>query len=353
MWSRGCAGLVATAIVSVLVGCGSDKKEEPSHSGGSLAGTKVTFATFGGEQDGDYKKVYTGPVEKQTGLKIVYDGPVDYSKVQAQVKAGKVDWDVVQADPWWVQAHCGTLAEPLRIADNEVLPQYAAGDCGVPADVASYNVMYDSKKFGADPPKGWADFFDKKKYPGKRAVWGAYAVNGMLEGALLADGVAPKDLYPLDLDRAFKKLDTIKDDITFYTTIAQAQEMMRSKQVALAVLTNVNGYYQARSGGDFVPVWNQPIVYWDAWFVPKGADLKAATPLLEQILKPDAQLGLTEIAPRAAAVKTAAPKLSGLLEKWSAAAPDRLSTAVFQDQSYYAESADVVTQRWTEWVAGG
>ncbi|SRR6266545_1368467 len=349
MWRITTLGLIIV-IAALSVGCGSESKNPPA--GGNLAGTRVTFTTFGGEQDADYKKVYTDPVATSTGLRIDYDSPTDYTKVQAQVESGNVDWDVVQADPWWVEAHCGTLAEPLDIDQTNVLPQYQAGKCGVPADVASYNVMYDSKKFGDDPPKSWGDFFDTKKYPGKRAVWGAYAVNGMLEGALVADGVRRDNLYPLDLDRAFAKLDTIRDNITFYSTIAQAQEMIRANSVALAVLTNVNGYYQARSGGDFVPVWNEPIVYWDAWFVPKGGSTDAAVPILKQILTPEAQLALTEIAPRAAAVKARAPSLTGKLEEWSAAAAGRLDTAVFQDQSYYAKNFELVTQRWTAWVAG-
>lgn len=356
---------IALALL-VIVGCGSSSDNQSTGSetstggastggaseGGKLAGQSLTFTTFGGDQDADYKQVYTGPVEEETGLTINYDSPTDYTKVQAQVESGNVDWDVVQADPWWVEAHCGTLAEPLHLDQSDVLPEYAAGECGVPADVASYNVMYDSEQFKSDPPKSWADFFNTKKYPGKRAVWGAYAVNGMIEGALLADGVKPDELYPLDLERAFEKLDTIRSDISFYTTVAQAQEMMRSGSVSMGVLTNVNGYFQAHEGGSFVPIWNEPIVYWDAWFVPKGGNVEAAMPVLEKILDPKAQLGLTEIAPRAAAVKAPAPKLSGQLAEWSAAEPGRLSSAVFQDQSYYAKNNELITQRWTEWVAG-
>ena len=55
----------------------------------------------------------------------------------------------------------------------------------------------------------WADLFDTAKIPGKRTFY-KWSAPGVLEIALLADGVAPDKLYPLDLDRAFKKLDTIK-----------------------------------------------------------------------------------------------------------------------------------------------
>ena len=114
------------------------------------------------------------------------------------------------ADPWWSIQYCGDLLEelPSAVDVSAVDPEYQVDDCGVAGDTFTFNVNYNSEEFSSDEPEGWADFFDTDAFPGKRAVWGSYVVNGVLEGALLADGVAPEDLYPLDLDRAFEKLDT-------------------------------------------------------------------------------------------------------------------------------------------------
>ena len=69
-------------------------------------------------------------------------------------------------------------------------------------------------------PATFADFFDADKFPGKRGAYN-WVMGGLLEMALIADGVALEDLYPLDTDRAYKKIDTIKDDIVWWDTGAQ------------------------------------------------------------------------------------------------------------------------------------
>ncbi len=59
-------------------------------------------------------------------------------------------------------------------------------------------------------------------------------VSPMMEIALLADGVAPDKLYPIDADRAFKKLDTIKKQSIFWTTNSQSQQLLVDGEVRWA-----------------------------------------------------------------------------------------------------------------------
>ncbi|MFX7784760.1 extracellular solute-binding protein, partial [Acinetobacter baumannii] len=57
-----------------------------------------------------------------------------------------------------------------------------------------------------------------------------------LEAALIADGVPMDQLYPLDLDRAFKKLDQIKSHISlWWTTGAQSVDVIASGEVDMGV----------------------------------------------------------------------------------------------------------------------
>ena len=87
----------------------------------------------------------------------------------------------------------------------------------------------------AECPKTWADLFDAEKFPGKRTFY-KWSAPGVIEAALLADGVAPDKLYPLDLDRAFKKLDTIKDDIIWWIGGAQSQQLLASAEAPFGQL---------------------------------------------------------------------------------------------------------------------
>ena len=73
---------------------------------------------------------------------------------------------------------------------DHYLPQ-AVSDCGVGAAIANLVLAWDRDKFPATPT--WADFWDVAKYPGKRGL--RKGVRGNLEIALIADGVAPADVY--------------------------------------------------------------------------------------------------------------------------------------------------------------
>ena len=99
----------------------------------------------------------------------------------------------------------------------------------------SYVIAYDAQKFASDPPKGMADFFDVAKYPGKRSLykWGA----GMWEAALLADGVAPEKLYPLDLKRAHDKIAAFKANVvSYWGGGAASQQVMLSGDASMALI---------------------------------------------------------------------------------------------------------------------
>src|ERR1700724_2135702 len=101
--------------------------------------------------------------------------------------------------------------------------------------------MYRTKMFKNNPPKTWADFFNTKKFPGKRGVFN-YVVGGGLEAASLADGATPSTLYPLNVNRAIAKLKTIKPDIVFYNSLGQSVEQLLAGNVAMSEVWNTRAY---------------------------------------------------------------------------------------------------------------
>jgi putative spermidine/putrescine transport system substrate-binding protein len=353
--------LVTTALAIcaalVLAACGGDDSDDggggdTGGGGTDLSGQTATFVTFDIGQEPQFRPAFLDPVEQDTGLKIAFDSPTDYAKLQAQVESGNVDWTVVQTDPWWTEAYCGDLIERVKVEVPNEPPAFDSGPCGTPADAFAFLPTYDSEAFTSDPPKDWADFFDTEKYPGKRAVWGSYAINGVLEGALLADGVPEDQLYPLDLERAFAKLDTIKDDIAFYDTLGQALSMMESGDVAMAAITNSQGYDQTGTGGTFEPMWDGALLSWDSYAVPKGANVEAAKAILESLADPERQATLAESGAFGAISGDSKPQLSDDQKKWNPTTDENVAQSIPMDQKYYAENSDEVIQRYTEWVSG-
>lgn len=182
------------------------------------AADSLNFVSWGGTTQDAQKEAWAVPFTKATDIKVVQDGPTDYGKLKAMVESGNVQWDVVDVEAdFALRAASEGLLEPLdfnQIKRDKIDPRFVS-DHGVGSFFFSFVLGYNEGKLGANKPVDWTALFDTKTYPGKRALY-KWPSPGVLELALLADGVAPDKLYPLDLDRAFKKLDTIKKDIVWW-----------------------------------------------------------------------------------------------------------------------------------------
>jgi hypothetical protein len=99
-------------------------------------------------------------------------------------------------------------------------------------------MAYDGDKLKTAPTT-WADFWDTKKIPGKRAMRKGARYN--LEFALMADGVKPADVYKVlatkdGADRAFKKLTELKPSIQWWEAGAQPPQFLVAGDVVMATL---------------------------------------------------------------------------------------------------------------------
>src|SRR5690606_23035977 len=116
-------------------------------------------------------------------------------------------------------------------------------------------LVYNKEKYKDNPPQGWQDFFDTEKFPGKRGIMD-YADQGALEIALIADGVDPKDVYPIDYERAFKKLNQIRKDTVFLTTGAEQQESLERGSIDMVLSWPGRAYEAAKNGAPRATQWN-------------------------------------------------------------------------------------------------
>ena len=112
------------------------------------------------------------------------------------------------------------------------------GKCGLPNNFVSGGLTYDLAVIPDDKaPKTWADFWDVKKYPGKRGL--LYRAEQTIEVALMADGVEPKDAMkvlaaPGGVERAFKKLAELKPHINWWKS---GDELMQNILTGDVVMT--------------------------------------------------------------------------------------------------------------------
>lgn len=324
--------------------------------GGASGGDEesLTFVSTGSPFQDYQQKAWQEPFTKKTGVKFRNDGPVDEAKLRTMVDAKKVTWDVVDTSGAAAAQYCGKYLEKLdfSVIDKSVFPEDTVGDCGVPAYFYSLIFVYDKKKYAKNPPTGIADFFDVKKYPGKRIVPPEIAV-GLLEAALLADGVERDALYPLDLDRAFDKVEPIKKSTTFATTYGQMQQMMIDEQVDMGLVLPARAYQAIKAGAPMEPVWDTTIVSWDDLVIPKGAPNK------EQAMKfiasasrekPSAELAkLASVQPINEDVEVDYDSIQQKLNPFS---PSHRDSVVRSNAEWWGKNFDQTTKRYTKWLAG-
>jgi putative spermidine/putrescine transport system substrate-binding protein len=366
------AGAATTiAAVLLLAACGSggaavssgvDLGSAPAQAGtvkaGALKGITLTFVSYGGiYQDGQMKAGVT-PFGVASGAKILQDGPTDNAKIKAQVTTNNVTWDVIDTTNIFAAQQCGKLFQPLdeTIVDTSKIPAGGITDkCSVPAMSYGLIVVYNTKKYGANPPKSWADFYDTKKFPGKRAIEGATGDidPGVIEGALLADGVLPTQMYPLDLNRALKKMSSIRKDLVFWATGAQSQQLIESGQVDMALVWSGRGYSAVKNGASFAPMWNQWMPEADVIVVPVGAkNPKAAFAMINYYLGATEQAKLTELTSYSPINVDSRPNLDALQQSFSTTTPERIADAFHLDNSWWAQNHDTVLSAYTSWLAG-
>ena len=257
------------------------------------AETEMVVVSWGGAYTKSQNEAYHKPYMKEhPEIKIINDDSAAEggAKLRAQAKAGKVTWDLLDLTPDTAIALCdeGLIMEidhdkMLSKAPDGTLPSADFGDsiispCFIPQIVYSTAFGYRTDKVGDAAPSTINDIFDIKKYPGKRGLQKVPFNN--FEWALLADGVAKADLYKVlgteeGVARAFKKLDTIKDNVVWWTKGAQPGQLLADGEVIMA--SAYNGRLFAAIEENKQPVgmmWDAQVFELDGWAVPTAAPNK-------------------------------------------------------------------------------
>ncbi|MES1926676.1 ABC transporter substrate-binding protein [Salinisphaera sp. T31B1] len=206
------------------------------------AADEITFVSQGGAYQDAQTKAILDPVAQALDITINQDSvPDPLPMIKTQGMTGRVVWDVVDTPPYnCIRAGAQDLVEKLdysRLPAAKDIPESTRTAYSVPYEKYSSVLAYNADKYGDNPPKSWADFWNVKKFPGRRALRN-YPV-ATLEAALLADGVPRDKLYPLDVDRAFAKLDEIKPHIaTWWTSGGQSAQLLHDGEVDMIMMWN-------------------------------------------------------------------------------------------------------------------
>lgn len=323
----------------------------------AFAGDELTVTAGGGSYQQVLRKVVFDPFSKQTGIKIT-EAEYDYglARIRAMVETKTVSWDVVYASESSVRQLCAEGAiETIDWKKLGLDPAKFEGlsytECGVPAGIGATVVVYNRDKL-PNGPKTVTDFFDLKKFPGKRGLY----KSPPLEWALIADGVPIKDVYKVlrtqdGVDRAFKKLDTIKSEIIWWAAGAQPPQLLADGQVVMTAAWHTRIYDAVKnSGKHFEIMWDAAILNGNSWVIPKGTPrLSSAYKFIAFAGSAQSQADVTNHTGSGPSNKDAIALIDRAV--LPSIPNDHLGDVLLSDSSFWNEKGDEIGQRFTAWLA--
>lgn len=363
------AVVATTAVVGLLAACSSAAPEDepaPESSTEPGAGEEVddsepvtiTFVAYGGAGQDAMIAAWQDPfTSEHPNVSFVNTSPPDVAQVKAQVESGQVTWDVLATAPYAAEQNCDVLFEPLDLdlsaVNEEDLVEGTVGECYIGNFANSTPLAYRTDAYPAgEGPTSIEDFFDVENFPGQRGIL-TNLQNGILEYALLADGVAPEGLYPLDVDRALAKLDQIRSVTTFAPNVGALQQAVASDQVDMFLLSDSRLVAQLAEGDQITVVWDVTVASINAFGIPKGAPNKAAAQrFVASVVQPEQVAMISKllgVAPVNLAADLDLDEYSAQLEVFG---PANTGTTVMQNIPWYAENFNEVTTKLTNWLAG-
>ena len=330
---------------------------------GTAQARDLTVTSFGGALQDGQRKAFFEPFQQQTGKKLAedsWDGGIGALRAKAE---GAPTWDVVQVEAEELVLGCDEgVIEPIdfsRIGGEEAFLPDAVHECGVGSIVWATVMAYDADRFQGEKPQTWADFFDTEKFPGKRAF--RRGPRQVLEFAMMADGVPPDQVYaelakPGGVDRAFAKLDGIKDDLVFWEAGAQPPQLLGSGEVVMT--TAYNGRITAANqtdGRNFAIAWPAGFIYQiDSWVIMSNSDKKdEAMDLLAFLTAPANQKLLPQYIPYGPTTRAAAAAVDPAVLPLTPTAPENLPHGIFFNRDYWVDNVEELNERFNNWAAQG
>jgi putative spermidine/putrescine transport system substrate-binding protein len=317
---------------------------------------EVRIATFGGTMQETQQRAYFEPFERISGIAVRAFPGSNPTKIKAMVETGNVEWDMAQLSR-------GSILNLQKHGDYFERIDYSLVDDGVGAGyrfeyglemlVWAQVMAYRTDAFGGAVPKGWADFWDTKKFPGDRAMIGTSGGSWPeIEFALMVAGVPSTTLYPLDIDKAFASYDKIKKAVVkWWDTGAVPIQLLTDREVAITTVWNGRMAALQAAGVPAAISWSQGLLKRDAWGIPKGAKnklnaMKFAAYSTMPIPQARVALGIPYGSVNSKSNDYLASERLAVLPS----APDIKSQLVNYDYDWWIENRDAVIDRFNKWL---
>jgi len=314
-------------------------------------GRGISVTCWGGAYESAIRQAFAEPFAKETGVPVTLVNNADLTRMKVQVDSGNVSWDVFDSiGPQIMAGARQGLWAPIdtSIVDTGKLMQKTGKD-----HVGTYSyaggIAFDPKKFpDGKHPTTFAELWDLKRFPGRRGLRSRASEN--LEMALLADGVPPDQLYPLDVDRAFKAMDRIKPAVRkWIETTPETVTLLTSNEIDFSYTYLSRVLPAQRAGSSVAMSMRQTLNSLEYLAVPKGGkNIQNAMRYVAFCLRADRQAAFCELV-------EFSPNVTGATDLISAEARQRMPDmnspdAIVIDDAWWGDNYDKLQRRFTEWL---
>lgn len=355
-------GLLALTVAGVLslAGCsgGGSGSAGNGSSDAPAEDIVLTWETTGGPATEKEMEAFQDPYTEESGVRFEnVSSPTAVNQIQTMVDTGNVIWDITHKGSFTSQQHCGVLFEEVEYPEipDDLFPEGSTNACAKPISKYGAGFAYDPTAYPDDPPTKIEDFFDVDAFPGQRVVYGANP-RGLLEAALVADGVDPEELFPLDIDRAIAKLDTIKQNLIFAPTLTALQQNIVDKQATMTITLTGRLSAIVDSGGTLEPVWDFTSWDFDALLIPKGSkNVEAARDAIAFALEPEQVIRYAELSgstPVRTDVDLSTVEFTDSQALFNPFLNEDEGVLVLEDPVWWAEHNDEANEAYVAWQVG-
>ena len=325
----------------------------------------ITAVSFGGAYGAVQKANQVDTYIEKTGKNVLfenYSGGV--AEIKAQVESGHVQWDAIVVETVDLERACSEglleVIDPKQMPNGDdgvdplqdFIPEALSNECGIGEMVWSTVFAYNDEMVGDVKPNSMADLFDTEKIPGKRALRKRPQIN--LEWALMADGVKYEDVYEVlstdeGQDRAFKMLDSIKNDVVWFDSWSQAPQLLNDGGALMVQAAN-GRFYDAinKENKPFVIVWDGNIFDVAVWSAVKGTPkLEQAMDFIKHATSTTPLVSMQEVAygpVRKSSLAQVAPEVATQLPS------SHLDEGIKVDGIFWADYGESLGERFNEWL---
>ncbi len=316
---------------------------------------EIVVVNWGGDAVTAHEKAWVSRFnQKFPDTKVIIDGSGPSSgKIKAMVESGKVTWDLCDRNNIAAidLGRQGLLEEvDYTRVDPNAVREIHRGKWGLGAYLYSFALTWDTQAFD-QAPKDWKDFWNLKDFPGTRTLRKNF--EGQLEAALLADGVPPDQIYPIDLDRALEKIKEIKEDTIFWGSGSDSQQIMRDGDAVMGNLWHTRSSIVNReTEGRVDYTFNQATLFAGAWIQPKGAPAgKSAWDYAAVTQDPQSQVEVFQMLGSGPVNPKAAELVPENLRHRDAGNPANLAVQIPVDADWYASDYGNILNRYLDTIA--